>query len=151
LDVYGVRTATSALLAQFPILASVREQVAAGKIKAEEILVGDATTQPTNLGLYRVYLTDYLCRHPRVNQEMIRMVRQLQAEEDGLPLEVTVYLLDTGWPEFETSASSIFEHIFATLPQFGLRPFQRQSGAGSKELPPEEVSQAAAQAEASRR
>jgi miniconductance mechanosensitive channel len=151
LDVYGVRAATPALLAQFPILASVREQVAAGKIRAEEILVGDATTQPTNLGLYRVYLTDYLCRHPRVNQEMIRMVRQLQAEEDGLPLEITVYLLDTGWPEFETSASSIFEHIFATLPQFGLRPFQRQIGAGSKELPPEEVSQAAAQAEASRR
>ena len=50
------------------------------------------------------------------------------------------FLLDTGWPLFETTASSIFEHLFATLPQFGLRPFQRplsvdigdplQAGAG---------------------
>ena len=151
LDVYAVRTATPALLAQFPVLATVREQAATGKIQAEGILVGDATTQPTNLGLYRVYLTDYLCHHPRVNQEMIRMVRQLQAEEDGLPLEITAYLVDTGWPEFETSASSIFEHIFATLPQFGLRPFQRQISADSKESQLGEVSPAALQAEASRR
>jgi miniconductance mechanosensitive channel len=125
LDIYAVRPATPALLAQFPTLTSVQEQIAAGQLATAGILIDDAITQPTNLGLYRVYLTDYLCHHSRVNQQMMRMVRQLQAEEDGLPLEITVYLLDTGWPEFETSASSIFEHILATLPQFGLRPFQR--------------------------
>jgi miniconductance mechanosensitive channel len=64
-----------------------------------------------------------------------RVVRQLQAKEDGLPLEITVYLLDTGWPNFETGASSIFEHIFATLPQFGLRPFQRPMSVDSGDAP----------------
>ena len=53
------------------------------------------------------------------------MVRQLQVEDDGLPLEVYAFLLDTGWPNFETTASSIVEHVYATLPQFGLRPYQR--------------------------
>lgn len=53
------------------------------------------------------------------------MVHQLQVAEDGLPLEVYLFLLDTGWPNFELTASSIIEHVFATLPQFGLRLFQR--------------------------
>ena len=95
------------------------------EVAVDDILVGDAAKEPTNLGVYRVYLTEYLRHHPRVHQEMTRMVRQLQAEEEGLPLELYAFLLDTGWPNFETTASSIFEHVFATLPQFGLRPFQR--------------------------
>lgn len=141
LDVYAVRVVTPSLLAQFPTLAVVWEQITAGKLPtAAGILVGDAAAQPTNLGIYRVYLTDYLYRHPRVNQEMMRLVRQLQAGEDGLPLEITAYLLDTSWPDFETGASSIFEHIFATLPQFGLRPFQRAMSADSSALAQGEVS-----------
>ena len=132
LDVHAVRPLTPSLLAKFPTLAGVWKQIAAGELPADDILIGDAMAQPTNLGIYRVYLTGYLQCHPRVSQEMTRLVRQLQVKEDGLPLEITVYLLDTGWPNFETGASSIFEHIFATLPQFGLRPFQRPHECGHR-------------------
>lgn len=135
LDIHSVRPLTPALSAQFPILAGVWQQISTVKLVAGDILVGDAIEQPTNLGVYRVYLTDYLRRHPRVNQEMLCMVRQLQIVEDGLPLELYAFLLDTGWPSFETAASSIFEHVYSTMPQFGLRPFQRPLSTDSGDPP----------------
>ena len=125
LDIHAVRPLTPALLAKFPALAGVWQQIGAGELAVEEILIGDAAAQPTNLGVYRVYLTDYLRHHSHVNQEMTRMARQLQVAEDGLPLEIYAFLLDTGWPLYEMTATSIFEHVYATLPQFGLRPYQR--------------------------
>ena len=125
LDIHAVRSLTPALLAKFPALAGVWQQIGAGELAVEEILIGDAAAQPTNLGVYRVYLTDYLRHHSHVNQEMTRMARQLQVAEDGLPLEIYAFLLDTGWPLYEMTATSIFEHVYATLPQFGLRPYQR--------------------------
>jgi miniconductance mechanosensitive channel len=138
LDIHSVRALTPELLTRFPTLAAVQQQIAAAQLPTADILIGDAAEQPTNLGLYRVYLTDYLYHHPHVNQEMTRMMRQLQAEEDGLPLELYAFLIDTGWPTFETTASSIFEHIFATLPQFGLRPFQRPMSVDSGDPPAQE-------------
>jgi miniconductance mechanosensitive channel len=125
LDVHAVRPLTRELAAKLPVMAGVWQQIVAGELAVDGILASEAAEEPTNLGVYRVYLTYYLRNHPHVNQEMMCMVRQLQVTEDGLPLEVYAFLLDTGWPLFETTASSIFEHLFATLPQFGLRPFQR--------------------------
>lgn len=136
LDIHAVRPLTPALSARFPALADVWQQIVGGELVAGDILVGDAGAHPTNLGVYRVYLSGYLRRHPRVNQEMTCMVRQLQAEESGLPLELYAFLVDTGWPNFETTASSIFEHVFATLPQFGLRPFQRPLSVDIGDPPP---------------
>lgn len=125
LDVHSVRLLTPQLTALHPTLTETWQKIEAGQLATGDILAGDAAVQPTNLGLFRAYLTDYLRRHPHVNQEMMCMVRQLQVAEDGLPLEIYAFLTDTGWPNFETTASSIVEHIFATLPCYGLRPFQR--------------------------
>lgn len=125
LDVHAVRLLTPALLERFPAMAEVRQRIAAGDVVVTDLLVDDAAERPTNLGIYRVYLTEYLRQHPRTNQEMTCMVRQLQVADDGLPLELYLFLQDTGWPNFELTASSIIEHVYATLPQFGLRPFQR--------------------------
>ena len=137
LDIHAVRPLTPALLAKFPMLAAAWQQIGAGELAANDILLGDAAAQVTNLGVYRVYLTDYLCHHPRVHQEMTRMVRQLQVEDDGLPLEVYAFLLDTGWPIYETVASSLFEHVYATLPQFGLRPYQKPLSVDIGDPPPQ--------------
>jgi miniconductance mechanosensitive channel len=92
---------------------------------AATYLIADMAEQTTNLGVYRVYLTDYLNRHPRVNLAMTHMVHQLQSSDDGLPLEIYAFLVDTAWQDFEMVAAAMIEHIYATLPQFGLRPFQR--------------------------
>ena len=87
--------------------------------------MSDAAGQPTNLGVYRVYLNDYLRRHPRVNQSMTRIVHQLDGSDEGLPLELYCFLTDTAWVDFEMTAASMIEHVYATLPHFGLRPVQR--------------------------
>jgi miniconductance mechanosensitive channel len=126
IDVHSVRTLTPELLAAYPALADTWQQIQSQRLPDADVLVADARQEPTNLGIYRAYLSAYLRRHPRVNQEMVKMVRQLQPDENGLPLELTAYLSDTDWAPFETASSSIFEHVFATVPQFGLRLFQRQ-------------------------
>lgn len=124
LDVFSVRALTPDLLARYPVLAETWRQIGAGELDSAA-LVADAAEQATNLGVYRAYLSAYLNRHPHVNQTMTHMVRQLQVDDDGLPLELYAFLVDTAWLDFEMVASSMFEHIFATLPQFGLRPVQR--------------------------
>ncbi len=124
LDVFSVRLLTPDLLARYPVLAETQRQIAAGDLDGSS-LVADAAGQPTNLGLYRVYLNDYLLRHPRVNQSMTRIVHQLDGSDEGLPLEIYCFLLDIGWADFEMTAASMIEHVYATLPHFGLRPVQR--------------------------
>jgi len=48
---------------------------------------------------------------------------------DGLPLELYCFTSDTRWVEYERIQSDIFDHLFAILPEFGLRVFQQPSGA----------------------
>jgi miniconductance mechanosensitive channel len=125
LDIHAVRPLAPDLLAKFPVLAETWQRISSGELSGVSILMIDAAEQATNLGVYRVYLTDYLNRHPRVNLAMAHMVHQLQVSEDGLPLEIYAFLVDTAWLDFEMVTASMIEHIYATLPQFGLRPYQR--------------------------
>ncbi len=82
----------------------------------------------TNLGVFRNYLVNYLQTHSMVSQEMTLLVRQLQPTPHGLPLEVYAFSSDKRWVEYEAIQSDLFDHIFAALPQFGLRAFQAPSG-----------------------
>ncbi|MYB51295.1 MAG: mechanosensitive ion channel [Acidobacteriia bacterium] len=82
----------------------------------------------TNVGVFRNYLAAYLSAHPMVNSSMTLIVRQLQPTPQGLPLEVYAFIADKRWAEYEAIQSDIFDHIFAALPQFGLRAFQAPSG-----------------------
>jgi miniconductance mechanosensitive channel len=83
---------------------------------------------PVNLHIFRNYLEKYLCTHPRVNQNMVIMVRQLQPTAQGLPLELYFFSDGTDWIPYEQLQSEIFEHVFAMLPTFGLRIFQFPMG-----------------------
>ncbi len=82
----------------------------------------------TNVGVFRNYLAAYLSAHPMVNSSMTLIVRQLQPTPQGLPLEVYAFIADKRWAEYEAIQSDLFDHIFAALPQFGLRAFQAPSG-----------------------
>lgn len=81
-----------------------------------------------NLFVFRNYLENYLRNHPRVNSQMILMVRQLQPTPQGLPLELYFFSARTEWILYEKLQAEVFEHIFAILPRFGLRVFQSPSG-----------------------
>ena len=52
------------------------------------------------------------------------MVRQLAPTETGLPLEIYLFTNDTEWITYEGIQSDFFDHLLASLPEFGLRAFQ---------------------------
>lgn len=81
-----------------------------------------------NLHLFRHYINWYLDTHPQVNHEMLSMVRQLQPENHGIPIELYFFTATTAWVEYEDIQAQIFEHIFANIGNFGLRLFQSPSG-----------------------
>ena len=88
-----------------------------------------ADDRPVNLHVFRNYLEKYLRNHPRVNQDMTIMVRQLQPTVEGLPLELYFFSAGTAWIQYEQLQSEIFEHLFAILPTFGIRIFQSPMGS----------------------
>jgi len=90
----------------------------------------DLLQQPhlTNLKLFRYYTQWLLQQNPNINQDMTLMVRQLESNEVGLPLEVYCFSADKVWGNYEQIQAEIFETLFATLPLFTLSTFQRIGG-----------------------
>lgn len=82
----------------------------------------------TNLKLFRYYTRWLLQQNPHINQDMTLMVRQLESNEVGLPLEVYCFSADKVWGNYEQIQAEIFETLFATLPLFTLSAFQRIGG-----------------------
>ena len=88
----------------------------------------------TNIGVFRVYISNYLQSHPGINQEMTLLVRQLAPSENGLPIEIYAFTNDVKWAVYETVQADIFDHLFAVAPEFGIQLFQNPSGSDLKSL-----------------
>ncbi len=84
--------------------------------------------QLTNIGTYRAYIRNYLQNHPKVFQELTLLVRQLAPTETGVPIEVYCFINDIAWANYEGIQADIFDHLFAVMPSFGLKPYQQVSG-----------------------
>ena len=82
----------------------------------------------TNIGVFRMYIQQYLRHHPRINQEMTLLVRQQPPTEHGLPIEIYCFTNTIKWAEYETIQSDIFDHILAAAAYFELEVFQSPSG-----------------------
>ncbi|MFT6901972.1 MAG: miniconductance mechanosensitive channel [Colwellia sp.] len=103
--------------------------------KTTQEVIGNANTvtvlntrQLTNIGTFRAYISTYLKQHPKVHHGMTCMVRQLQATEVGLPLELYFFSSDQDWVNYEAIQADIFDHLYAAAPLFHLRVFQHPSG-----------------------
>lgn len=90
--------------------------------------------QLTNIGVFRIYLENYLKSHPNISKEMTFLIRQLPSTEKGLPLEIYVFANDNNWVNYERIQADIFDHIFAVIPEFKLRIFQNPTGEDFKRL-----------------
>ena len=88
----------------------------------------------TNLGTFRKYVEEYLHQHPKIHNDMTFLVRQLQSDERGLPLEIYVFSNDQAWANYEAIQSDIFDHILAVIPEFDLKVFQNPSGRDFQNL-----------------
>jgi miniconductance mechanosensitive channel len=86
------------------------------------------TRRLTNIGTFRAYVRCYLAAHPHLRQDMPQLSRQLQPTAEGLPLEVYCFTDTVVWAEYEMIQSDIFDHLYAILPEFGLRSFQGPTG-----------------------
>lgn len=82
----------------------------------------------TNIGTFRIYIQYYLNHHPNLMKNMPQMVRQLSPTENGLPLEIYAFTDVTDWAAYETIQADIFDHIFSTAEEFGIRIFQSPTG-----------------------
>jgi len=88
----------------------------------------------TNLGTFRKYLEAYLEQHPMIHKDMTFLVRHLQPNEKGLPVEIYVFSKDQAWANYEAIQADIFDHILAILPEFDLHVFQNPTGSDFQKL-----------------
>ena len=84
--------------------------------------------QMTNLGVFRMYMNAYIENHPMVNPNLVRMIRQLQATDKGIPMEIYCFTTDKEWSTYEGIQADIFDHIFAVAGLFGLDIFESPTG-----------------------
>jgi len=95
-------------------------------IKVDQIPAGKEVK--TNLGLFRYYILDRLRQMAVINSNSSLMVRMLEPKESGLPIEIYAFYTSPEWTNFENFQTALFEEIYAILPDFGLKAFQRPSG-----------------------
>ncbi|MDN0004887.1 mechanosensitive ion channel [Providencia stuartii] len=88
----------------------------------------------TNIGTFRAYVEAYLKAHPKIHKNMTIMVRQLESDSNGLPIEIYAFTNTTVWVEYEGIQSDIFDHIFSILPQFELRVHQSPTGTDMRAI-----------------
>lgn len=87
-------------------------------------------TIDTNAGLFRAYAQMYLRRHPLIRKDMLIMVRTLEPNGNGLPIQFYCFTTTTEWVNYESIQSEIMEHFASVMPLFELYPFQT---AGSRD------------------
>jgi len=90
--------------------------------------------QLTNLGVFRVYITNYLKNRVDLLEGSTTMVRQLAPGENGIPIELYLFIADTRWVNYEGIQADIFDHILAAVDFFELRVFQNPTGYDIKQL-----------------
>ncbi|WP_417799692.1 mechanosensitive ion channel family protein [Tenacibaculum sp.] len=81
----------------------------------------------TNFGSFRIYLDKYIENHPKINQDMLLMSRQLEPTPNGIPLEIYAFSREKNWVDYERVMANIFDHILASVKYFDLEVFQNPS------------------------
>ena len=84
--------------------------------------------EEVNLYIFRHYLDYYLRHHPKVNQDMTMLVRQLQPTAQGMPIELYFFSASTMWVKYEALQAEVFDHLLAVVHRFGLKVFQSPTG-----------------------
>ncbi len=143
IDVSSVKFCTPEMVAEFKKYAALRDYIHRKENELAEYNrargLDDSVPvngrRMTNLGTFRQYVVGYLRAHPMIDKNMTFLIRQLQSTEMGMPLEIYVFSSDKDWVNYEAIQADIFDHIFAVLPYFELRAFQRPAGHDLASIP----------------
>ncbi|QYY30017.1 MULTISPECIES: mechanosensitive ion channel family protein [Cupriavidus] len=121
-------------LMRFRLLHDYLEQKQSEVDEANRLLI-EAGSDPvnrrrlTNIGTFRAYGIAYLKAHPEIHQELLLNVRMMEADSQGIPVEVYCFTRLTAWMDYERIQGDIFDHLLAILPELSLRLYQAPSGA----------------------
>lgn len=95
-------------------------------IRKVELTAKDGeTTITTNMAQFRQAAEDYLASDPRVNTELMYMVRQMEPTQCGLPVEVYFFLRVKEWKEYEHQLADIMEQLFLLAADKGLKIYEQ--------------------------
>lgn len=103
----------------------VTEELKNECLKKGYLTQAEMQDNPTNIGLYRKYIENYLPKIDYVNENLTYLVRSLEPTPYGLPLELYFFLRDKEWKTYEHQLAEIVEWCYVTAPEFGLRIYDR--------------------------
>lgn len=99
----------------------LKKTLAAEGLMKQEEMNGDVI----NLTLFRSYTERWLERRDDVVTNATFLMRQLEPTENGLPIEIYFFLKQKEWKAYEHHLAEIMEWMYALVPKFGLKIYQR--------------------------
>lgn len=98
-----------------------KQALKAAKICTDEQLIGNCI----NIALFRAYIEAYLLSKPEVCKETTVLVRQVEATQCGLPLEVVFFIKNSPEIHYEHTLANIMEWCYTSTAHFGLTIYQQ--------------------------
>ena len=89
-----------------------------------KVLDSGSDVAPTNLGLYRIWLSFMMAADPAINNNLYQIVENEPSTGAGLPINIIFWVNTTIWKEYEDEQSRIYEKFMLALELFDLKLFQ---------------------------
>lgn len=136
IDVNSIRFCTEEMIEHFKKIEFIKDYITSKQVEIMEynrnknLDMSELSNgrRLTNIGVFRMYVTNYLKNHPGLRKDMTLMVRQLAPTSEGLPLEIYAFSNGTNWSDYENIQGDIFDHLFAVVKEFGLQIYQSPTG-----------------------
>lgn len=136
IDVSGIRLCDDQMLEKFSKIELIKSYI---QTKTQEINEYNQKNNTdlsvpvngrhlTNLGIFRIYIIEYLKQCSGIHKQMSILVRQLESKGEGIPLEIYAYTNTINWAEYEVIQADIFDHLYSVISEFGLSLYQLPSG-----------------------
>jgi miniconductance mechanosensitive channel len=93
----------------------------------KEGLLNESDKPVSNLAAFEMWLRRMLLANDDITKDLTCMIRQTEASDTGIPVEVYCFTKTRDWVEYETIQTDIFDKIFVAVPKFALQIFQRTS------------------------
>lgn len=81
-----------------------------------------------NIEVFRYYIYHWLMQCSHVSHEPRLIVRWLEQTNEGMPLQIYAFIMDSSLAPFEWQQSQIIEHIIKAMTWFDIQLYQSPSG-----------------------
>jgi len=102
------------------------------KISHEDLDLDINGVRLTNIGVFRIYVENYLKKIPTISKYDPIIVRQLPVTMEGMPLEISCFSKSSNNAEYERIQSDIFDHLLTASRKFDLEIMQSISTSDLK-------------------